>query len=171
MASKENNSDIAKSAALPAYHPQIEALKMENKKLSDENHSLRIKMAADGKKLVLVRDWITNFNVLSGHLKEIVKDWEQAAPVQNENEANVSNAVAKLNVQKIAPAQHENKANALQLVANLNVNPRPVTGGLRLLLNRAKLAPRGPATPTGMLHNAMLGRLQKSIQGIAWFKY
>lgn len=138
MASKENNSDIAKSAAL-----QIEALKMENQTLSDENHSLRIKMAADGKKLVLVRDWITNFNELSGHLKEIVKDWEQAAPIQNENEANASNAVAKS-----------------------NVDPRPVAGVLRFTLNRAKLAPRWPATPTGMLHNAMLGRLQKNIQGI-----
>lgn len=141
MASKEYNSDIGKREIVHIYETQINMLKLENKKLNDENHLLRIKMAADGKKLILVREWITKFDELSDHLMEIAKDWEEIGSVQNENKTNASNHVAKL-----------------------NVDPRPMPVGLRVMLNRA---PLWPTKPTGNKQNAMLSRLHKNMQGMA----
>lgn len=149
MTSKENSAGIENSVAVQ-YKAQMAVLKLDNKKLSDENHVLRLKMAADGKKLELVRKWITNFDTLSDHLKEIAKDWAEIEPVPNENKANASNPLVKLNVET-----------------------RPMAaGGLRVMLNRAKLAPRWPTTPTGIVQTSMLNRLQKNIQGMnAPFNY
>lgn len=138
MASKENINDIENSAVLKEFKAKVTILKQENARLLEENHLLRIKMAAHGKKLVMVRDWITNFNDLSGHLKEIAKDWEEVAPI--ENKAIPSNAVVKS-----------------------NADPRSAAAGLRVILSRT---PRLPTTPTGILQASMLGRLQKNIQGL-----
>lgn len=141
MASEETSTV---NSMVIQFKAQMAVLKLDNKKLSDENHVLRLKMAADGKKLELVRKWITNFDTLYNHLKEIAKDWAADEPIQNENKANASNALAELNVEM-----------------------RPMAaGGMRVILNRAKLAPRWPTTPTGILQTSMVSRLQKNLQGI-----